>query len=117
MVKQAAALLDRPHIVVATPGRLADLLSHGASQVDLSKVATLVLDEADRLLESSFAPDMDTIFRKLPPPERRQTLCFSATLTTNLAAAIELPGAAPFRFGLDEAELKETRALLHEEIS
>ncbi|ORX64447.1 P-loop containing nucleoside triphosphate hydrolase protein [Linderina pennispora] len=58
MVKQALELSRRPHIVVATPGRLADHIESSANAVHFQKVKFLVLDEADRLLTETFAPDM-----------------------------------------------------------
>lgn len=64
------------HIVVATPGRLEDLLSRGA--FDLSQVGILVLDEADRMLDMGFRPAVDRIVARCPAD--RQTLFFSATL-------------------------------------
>jgi ATP-dependent RNA helicase RhlE len=62
-------------IVVATPGRLIDLV--GRQQVDFSGLETLVLDEADRMLHMGFLPDIETLVADLP--RQRQTLMFSAT--------------------------------------
>jgi ATP-dependent RNA helicase RhlE len=64
------------HIVVATPGRLEDLLDRGA--FDLKAVSILVLDEADRMLDMGFKPAVDRIVARMPSD--RQTLFFSATL-------------------------------------
>jgi ATP-dependent RNA helicase RhlE len=64
------------HIVVATPGRLQDLLDRRL--LDLSAVRILVLDEADRMLDMGFKPQVDRIVRQLP--RNRQTMFFSATL-------------------------------------
>ncbi len=66
----------RAHMLVATPGRLEDLLQRRA--VSLSAVRVLVLDEADRMLDMGFRPPVDRIVAKLP--RQRQTLFFSATL-------------------------------------
>ncbi len=66
----------RSHIIVATPGRLEDQLSRGA--FDLRHVHTLVLDEADRMLDMGFRPAVDRIVAACPT--QRQTLFFSATL-------------------------------------
>jgi ATP-dependent RNA helicase RhlE len=66
----------RSHIVVATPGRLEDLLARGA--LTLANVRTLVLDEADRMLDMGFRPAVDRIVALCP--RQRQTLFFSATL-------------------------------------
>lgn len=80
MLPQAIALGERPHIVIATPGRLADHIRSNTA-MHLTHCRYLVLDEVDRLMEPKFRKDMDTIAAQLPPPERRQTLLFSATMT------------------------------------
>ncbi len=64
------------HIVVATPGRLLDLINQGL--ISLEYVETFVLDEADRMLDMGFLPDIRKIIAALP--EKRQTIFFSATL-------------------------------------
>jgi ATP-dependent RNA helicase RhlE len=66
----------KAHILVATPGRLEDLARRRL--VDLSRVRTFVLDEADRMLDMGFQPQVDDIVRRLP--RNRQTMFFSATL-------------------------------------
>ncbi|PWN30174.1 DEAD-domain-containing protein [Jaminaea rosea] len=88
MMKQATELArGRPHVVVATPGRLWDLLVSGGNQEwGLERCKFLVLDEADRLLTPTFAEALGSIMEHLPPPERRQTLLFSATLTEEIEA-------------------------------
>ena len=75
IVKQARAAAQA-HIVVATPGRLEDLIQRGT--ISLKKVRILVLDEADRMLDMGFKPAVDRIVAQCPPD--RQTLFFSATL-------------------------------------
>ncbi len=65
-------------ILVATPGRLLDLMGRGF--VDLSEVSVFVLDEADRMLDMGFLPDVRRVIAKLPT--KRQTLFFSATMPT-----------------------------------
>lgn len=77
---QIAALKRGVDIVVATPGRLLD--HAGQRTVDLSHVEVLVLDEADRMLDMGFLPDMKRIFALLP--KRRQTLLFSATFPSEV---------------------------------
>ena len=74
--KQVAALRRGIDVLVATPGRLLDLLEQG--HVRLDAVSVLVLDEADRMLDMGFLPDVKRILRALPG--RRQTLLFSATM-------------------------------------
>jgi len=67
---------DRSHLLVATPGRLEDLATR--KMLSLSAVSILVLDEADRMLDMGFQPQVDRIVRRLP--QDRQTMFFSATL-------------------------------------
>jgi superfamily II DNA/RNA helicase len=75
IAKQAAAT-RQSHILVATPGRLEDLLQRGAFTLDAIRV--LVLDEADRMLDMGFRPAVDRIVRRCP--RERQTIFLSATL-------------------------------------
>jgi ATP-dependent RNA helicase RhlE len=72
---QIRAARKGANIIVATPGRLIDLL--GRHKLDFSRLEVLVLDEADRMLHMGFLPDIETIVAALP--KRRQTLMFSAT--------------------------------------
>lgn len=74
--KQIKALQSGAHIVVGTPGRLLDLIRRGAIRLD--KVGTLVLDEADEMLNMGFLDDIEAIISHLP--KDRQTLLFSATM-------------------------------------
>lgn len=78
---QVRALRDGVDILVATPGRLLDLLEQGL--VDLRHVEILVLDEADRMLDMGFLPNVRHIVRQLPP--RRQTILLSATMPQPIA--------------------------------
>ncbi|KAL0212270.1 hypothetical protein RCL1_005896 [Eukaryota sp. TZLM3-RCL] len=75
---QALALSKNPHIVVATPGRLKDHLET-TKGFDLRHTKYFVLDEADRLLDSSFEDELHTIIKALSP--QRRTMLFSATMT------------------------------------
>jgi ATP-dependent RNA helicase RhlE len=75
-LRSQAKRVQGAHIVVATPGRLEDLASRRL--VDLSGVRAFVLDEADRMLDMGFQPQVDRIVRRLP--RNRQTMFFSATL-------------------------------------
>ncbi|OSZ64501.1 DEAD/DEAH box helicase [Sphingomonas sp. IBVSS1] len=76
MGDQLAALEKGVDVLIATPGRLMDLFARG--KILLSGCAMLVIDEADRMLDMGFIPDIETICSKLP--KARQTLLFSATM-------------------------------------
>ncbi len=96
MRSQALELARRPHVVVATPGRLADHINtSGADTIaGLRRVRMVVLDEADRLLSpgpGSMLPDVETCLSTLPPSSERQTLLFTATLTPEVRALKSMP--------------------------
>ncbi len=79
---QKAALRSGCDIVIACPGRLLDLMGQGCA--DFSGLEHLVLDEADRMLDMGFLPDIRRIIKQLPA--KRQTLLFSATLSQEIEA-------------------------------
>jgi ATP-dependent RNA helicase RhlE len=80
--RQIRDLKRRPHFIIGTPGRLKDLLQRRVLQ--LKNMTTLVLDEADRMLDMGFLPDIRQIVNEMP--RERQTLFFSATITPEIAA-------------------------------
>jgi len=80
LFKQAKALGQGVHIVVATPGRLMDLMNQ--DKVRLNRVEVFVLDEADRMLDMGFVNDVRKISAQVP--EKRQTVLFSATMPTTV---------------------------------
>ena len=88
---QVAALRAGVDLVVACPGRLLDHVSQ--KTIDLSRVETLVLDEADRMFDMGFLPDVRRIIRALP--ERRQTLLFAATMPDDIRALADVIQQAP----------------------
>jgi ATP-dependent RNA helicase RhlE len=96
---QMMALRGGADIVVATPGRLLDLADHNA--VRLSEVSTLVLDEADRLLDEGFADELTRVLALLP--DRRQNLLFSATFPSAVQSLSELLLRDPVRIDIDGA--------------
>lgn len=77
---QIRNLRRRPQVIIGTPGRLKDLMQQ--RELKLQFVTTLVLDEADRMLDMGFLPDIKAIIAELP--EKRQSLCFSATITPQI---------------------------------
>lgn len=93
MVQQGIELAQKPHVVISTPGRLADHLDSGTN-FSLKKIRFLVLDEADRLLEDNFGEQLQTIFAHLP--QKRQTLLFSATMTDTLQELEGISNNKPF---------------------
>jgi ATP-dependent RNA helicase RhlE len=82
MGRQITALSQKPRIIVATPGRLLDHMRE--RRVRLDTVQFLVLDEADRMLDMGFAPQIEQILRAIP--KDRQTLLFSATLPARIVS-------------------------------
>ena len=93
MQAQVRGLRQRPDVLVATPGRLLDHMWNGT--IVLSSIKMLVLDEADRMLDMGFAPQINQILDALP--EQRQTLLFSATLPADLARLIQANVNNPVR--------------------
>uniref|UniRef100_A0A7N6AEC3 RNA helicase n=1 Tax=Anabas testudineus TaxID=64144 RepID=A0A7N6AEC3_ANATE len=96
MVAQALELSNQPHVVVATPGRLADHI-RSSNTFSMSRIKFLILDEADRLLEqgcTDFTKDLEVIMGILPA--KRQTLLFSATLTDTLQELKNIAMNKPF---------------------
>lgn len=96
MMPQAIALGRRPHMIVATPGRLADhIRSSGEDTVGgLKRARFVVLDEADRLLSQgpgSMMPDVEECLGALPPSSKRQTLLFTATVTEEVDSLKNMP--------------------------
>lgn len=82
--RQIRDLKRRPHVIIGTPGRLKDLMQRRVLQ--LKNMTTLVLDEADRMLDMGFLPDIRQIIGEMPTD--RQTLFFSATITPEISALV-----------------------------
>ncbi len=81
MYQQIQSLRHKPHVIIATPGRLADHLQQKTLNLQLVKI--VVLDEADRMLDIGFAPEINRILKQVP--RERQTLLFSATMPPAIA--------------------------------
>lgn len=91
--RQIQALRRSPHIIICTPGRMIDHLNQ--KTVKLSSVKMLVLDEADRMLDMGFAPQLKTILQTVP--RERQTVLFSATMPQNIIAIAKTYMQSPTR--------------------
>ncbi|KAG5546895.1 hypothetical protein RHGRI_018904 [Rhododendron griersonianum] len=89
IINQAQTLMSRPHVVIATPGRIKVLIEQTPDiSAVFSKTKFLVLDEADRVLDVGFEEELRVVFQCLP--KNRQTLLFSATMTSDLQTLLEL---------------------------
>jgi ATP-dependent RNA helicase RhlE len=99
----------RAHVLVATPGRLNDLIRRKAAA--LESVRILVLDEADRMLDMGFQPQVDRIVARLP--RKRQTMFFSATLDGVVGSLARRYTADPARFEADFAVGQKTGKVEH----
>ncbi len=103
---QLQALRHQPRIIVATPGRLVDHIERGS--VRFEHLRMLVLDEADRMLDMGFKPQLDRIMRALPA--QRQTLLFSATLPANLSTLVRMHLHDPVRIEVGPQAVPPSRA-------
>lgn len=97
MDKQRRELAAGAEVVVATPGRLIDLVGRG--DIDLSNVRFLVLDEADRMCDMGFLPNVEWILRHMP--KDRQTMLFSATLGSDVNYMIKNELTDPVRHTIE----------------
>jgi ATP-dependent RNA helicase RhlE len=96
-VASQAKRLAGAHLVVATPGRLNDLVRRRL--ISLAAIQILVLDEADRMLDMGFQPQVEQIVRHLP--KRRQTMLFSATLDGGVGELARSYTTSPLRFSAE----------------
>ena len=81
MMSQSLTLAKKPHIIIATPGRLVDHLEN-TKGFNLKALKYLVMDEADRILNMDFEQEVDKILKAIP--RERRTLLFSATMTSKV---------------------------------
>jgi ATP-dependent RNA helicase RhlE len=103
----------KAHILVATPGRLEDLAQRRA--VDLSQIRILILDEADRMLDMGFKPQVDKIVRRMP--KNRQTMFFSATLDGEVGDLALAYTSSPSKFEADMPPEREAGIIEHRFVS
>ncbi|KAL7920877.1 hypothetical protein ACQKWADRAFT_328116 [Trichoderma austrokoningii] len=107
---QEAELRLRPDVIIATPGRFIDHMRNSAS-FSVDTVEILVLDEADRMLEDGFADELNEILTTLP--KSRQTMLFSATMTSTVDRLIKVGLNKPVRVMVDSQ--KKTAGTLTQE--
>ena len=110
MRPQVDALRKNPHVIVATPGRLIDHLEHKTA--NLEDVSVLVLDEADRMLDMGFQPQINRILRTVP--SKRQTMLFSATMPHEIVAIAQKYMTSPTR--IEVARAGEAAANVSQEL-
>jgi ATP-dependent RNA helicase RhlE len=103
-LKSQAAKAREAHVVVATPGRLEDLVQRRLLALD--RIRILILDEADRMLDMGFKPQVDKLVRRVP--RNRQTMFFSATLDGEVGELARAYTSSPSRFS---ANLPADRAV------
>ncbi|KAI9678781.1 MAG: ribosomal RNA processing protein [Caeruleum heppii] len=109
MVSQSIALGKKPHIVIATPGRLLDHLEN-TKGFSLRSLKYLVMDEADRLLDLDFGPILDKILKVLP--RERRTYLFSATMTSKVESLQRASLANPVRVSISTNKYQTVSTLL-----
>ncbi|PKM88811.1 hypothetical protein CVU83_01085 [Candidatus Falkowbacteria bacterium HGW-Falkowbacteria-2] len=108
--RQIFGLRRRPHILVATPGRLIDHIKRGTVRLD--DISVLVLDEADMMFDMGFAPQIEEVLKTVPA--NRQTLLFSATMPTAVMKLAERHLRTPMRVEVSPAG--STAELVEQEI-
>ncbi len=101
--RQIRELRRRPNFIIGTPGRLKDMIKRG--YIKLDGVDTLILDEADRMLDMGFLPDIKFIVNEIPAD--RQTLLFSATITPEIAIIINSFTVDPVTISVRTSENNE----------
>lgn len=109
MVQQSIALGKKPHIVVATPGRLLDHLEN-TKGFSLRALKYLVMDEADRLLDLDFGPILDKILKVLP--RERRTYLFSATMSSKVESLQRASLKDPLRVSVSSNKYQTVSTLI-----
>lgn len=108
--EQETILKKRPDVVIATPGRFIDHMRNSASFA-VDSIEILVLDEADRMLETGFEDELNEILKTIP--KSRQTMLFSATMTNSVDKLVRVGMKRPVRLSVD-AKKSTTAGLVQE---
>jgi ATP-dependent RNA helicase DDX47/RRP3 len=109
MVPQAIALGKKPHIIVATPGRLLDHLEN-TKGFSLRTLKYLVMDEADRLLDLDFGPILDKILKVIP--KERRTYLFSATMSSKVESLQRASLSNPMKVSISSSSYQTVSTLI-----
>lgn len=109
MVPQSIALSKKPHVIVATPGRLVDHLEK-TKGFSLRTLKYLVMDEADRLLDMDFGPSIDKILKFVP--RDRRTYLFSATMSSRVESLQRASLRDPVRVSISSSKYQTVSTLL-----
>ena len=109
MVPQSIALGKKPHVIVATPGRLVDHLEK-TKGFSLRTLKYLVMDEADRLLDMDFGPSIDKILKFIP--RERRTFLFSATISSKIESLQRASLRDPVRVSISSNKYQTVSTLL-----
>jgi ATP-dependent RNA helicase DDX47/RRP3 len=109
MVPQAIALGKKPHIIVATPGRLLDHLEN-TKGFSLRTLKYLVMDEADRLLDLDFGPILDKILKVIP--KERRTYLFSATISSKVESLQRASLSNPMKVSISSSSYQTVSTLI-----
>ena len=112
-IASQAKRIEGAQILVATPGRLQDLIER--RRVSLDRIRVLILDEADRMLDMGFKPQVDKIVRRVP--RERQTMLFSATLDGEVGELARAYTQDPARFEADHANGRRNGEIDHRFVS
>lgn len=108
MMTQAIALSKKPHIIICTPGRLVDHLEN-TKGFNLKQLKYLVLDEADRLLDMDFGPEIEKVLKVIP--RERRTYLFSATMTNKVEKLQRASLSDPVKIEVAAKYLKSNTSL------
>jgi len=112
--KQRRAFEDGVDILIGTPGRLIDYFKQGC--YDLKQCDVLIVDEADRMFDLGFIKDLRFLMRRLPPPDKRQSMLFSATLSQRVLELAYEHMDEPVKLRAEEGEITAdgiTESLYH----
>jgi len=110
--RQLGALDRGAHVVVATPGRAIDHIGRGSLRLD--QIKTVILDEADEMLDMGFTDDIESILESTP--EDRQTVMFSATMPPRINSIAKRHQRDPHKIKIGKAETQESQKLIRQRV-